>query len=57
VPDTLGSFDAGALEYTQFARVAQGPTAVPEDGGAAVFDMGALDVGEPALPRPSTNDA
>jgi hypothetical protein len=52
----LETFDAGALEAPQFAKVAQGRAGVPQDEGFESFDFGALQVGQPALPRPSSND-
>jgi hypothetical protein len=50
------NFDAGALQYTQFAKAPQGRTGLADAAPADTFDFGALQVGEPALPRPSAND-
>jgi hypothetical protein len=51
------SFDMDGLSMTTFARAPQGRAALDqaplEPEG---FDPGALEFGEPALPRPSSND-
>jgi hypothetical protein len=51
------SFDMDALSMTTFAKAPQGRAALeeapPEPQG---FDLGGLELGEPALPQPSSND-
>jgi hypothetical protein len=51
------SFDMDGLSMTTFAKAPQGRAALEQaPPEPETFDLGGLEMGEPALPQPSSND-
>jgi hypothetical protein len=50
------SFDAGGLQMTQFDKAPQGRGGLAQAQEFESFDMNALQIGDPAPPRPSSNE-
>lgn len=55
-PTEPESFDMNGLSMTTFAKAPQGRAALQEPAEPESFDIGGLEIGEPALPEPSSND-